>query len=382
MLLSRAAALLMIAPLSLPFGSAAIAQSAPVAASEAVSSRVVATKLADMLEAKFVYPTIGLKYGGMLRANAAAGKYDALAGAELAAQLSDDLRAIYPDNHLRVLFGDGPQLQRVPASGAGPKPGGPAPVRMTPPPPMEAARWIAPGIAFVRFNLFPQDAEVTKAAAAFMAQHAGAKAIIFDIRTHRGGGLDQMDVIFPWLFAKPTRLVTMATRKSVDEGDGSPIAGIPSLRIIPADPAFVTREHWATPNKDTRLRKAKIYVLTSTFSGSAAEHFSLAMKHTGRGTLVGSHTGGANHFGGVEDIAGEFSAFIPVGRTYDPKSGKDWEGAGVLPDIEVAPELALIKVLTMEGVAQAEAERLSKEVAPTMPMVRRRPGQAPTPRPQ
>jgi C-terminal processing protease CtpA/Prc len=182
-----------------------------------------------------------------------------------------------------------------------------------------------------------------------------------------------MDVIFPWLFDQDTRLVTMATRASVDARGGSPIAGLPSMRPAEGDAGMVTREHWATPGADARLRDAKVYVLTSGASASAAEHFALAMKHTRRGTLVGAPTAGANHFGRGEELGGGYRAFIPVGRTYDPVSGKDWEGDGVQPDIAVAPAEALVRVLTKLGVAPDDAKRLSDAHMPSWPMERRRP---------
>src|SRR3546814_10369547 len=97
-----------------------------------------------------------------------------------------------------------------------------------------------------------------------------------------------MNVIFPWLFEMPTRLVAMATRASVDESGEGPLDEDVGLRLVAGDPGMVTREHWATPNGDARLRDAKVYVLTSGGTGSAAEHFALAMKHTHRGVLVGS----------------------------------------------------------------------------------------------
>src|SRR5690606_8962977 len=134
----------------------------------------------------------------------------------------------------------------------------------------------------------------------------------------------------------------------------------------------VTREHWATPNGDARLRDAKIYVLTSGATASAAEHFSLAMKHSGRGILVGDPTAGANHFGRGEQLGGGYGAFIPVGRTYDPATGKDWDGVGVLPDVAVAPAEALVRVLTELGVDAAEAKRLSDAHMPSAPMERRK----------
>lgn len=351
------------------------AQTAPQSEAASVDSRVVATRLADRLISDFVYPETGKRYAAMLKENVAAGRYDGLQGLDLAKKLTDDVQAIAPDGHLRVGFGGehAPELIKIAPGGAAPPPGAaPVMVRMSPPPVIEQARWIAHGIAFVRFNLFPDDSAVTAAAAKFMADHASAKTIIFDVRTHRGGGLEQMDVIFPWLFAKPARLATMATRKSVDEADGSPVAGVKSLRMIAADPAFVTREHWAAPGKDKRLSKAKIYVLVSGRTASAAEHFALALKATKRGTLIGAPTYRANHFGGDQDLGGDFTAFIPVGRTYDPLTGKDWEGDGVQPDIVTAPEDALIKALTLSGVSAADAARMSAENAPKGPMTSRK----------
>lgn len=373
-----------------------LSQPTTEASAEAVSSRAVALKAADLMERDYLYPGIGERYAAAIRANAEAGKYDALSGEELADALTTDLLAVHPDGHVRVMFGDqggGPGPRRIvvgpPPSGAAPAPGagpaGPTPRRIQLAP-MEEARWIAPGIAFVRFNLFPLDPAIDEATAKFMADHADAKVIIFDIRTHRGGGVSQMDRIFPWLFAKDTRLATMATRDSVFQAGRSPIAEEASMRPAAGNKGFVTLEHWAKPNGDKRLHDAKIYVLTSTVSGSAAEHFALAMKHTGRGTLVGSHTAGANHFGGMQDLGGGFRMFLPVGRTYDPVTGKDWEGTGVLPDIDVAPEDALVTVLMKENIGEAEARRLSAEVAPSAPMVRPSrdggPVRVPAPQPQ
>ena len=339
----------------------------PAMAADEVAADTIAEAYAALLERDYVYPETGKRYADAIRAGIAAGRYKALNGEALGAAIDGDVHAVSPDGHLRL------RVPEAAATAAAPAPGSAAPVRRPPKVPVEQAGWIAPGIAFIRFNMFPQDEAVTAQAAKFMADHADAKAIIFDIRTHNGGGLDQMDVIFPWLFGKETRLVTMATRASVDAEGGSPIAGVPSMRMAKGDADMVAREHWATPNADKRLRDAKVYVLTSGASASAAEHFALAMKHTGRGTLVGAPTAGANHFGRGEDLGGGYSAFIPVGRTYDPVTGKDWEGEGVLPDIAVAPADALVRALTELGVAPAKAKTLSDAHMPSWPMERRKP---------
>ncbi|WP_373486647.1 S41 family peptidase [Blastomonas sp.] len=321
--------------------------------------RTLANALASTLEAQFVYPDIGKSYADTLRKNADAGQYDGLTNrVALAERLTSDLLAIYPDRHLRVLDrAPDPSTRRAPTPGA--KPVGP----------VEHAGWIAPGVAFVRFNLFPGEAETVAAAAKFMADHSDAKAIIFDLRTHRGGGVAEMDEIFPWLFNEETRLVTMATRRSVAETKGAPMSNSASMRAVDADPGFVTFEHWVKPGANKALYKAKVFVLSAPRTASAAEHFLLAMKHTGRGTIIGSPSAGANHFGGIQSIGEGFTAFVPVGRTYDPATGKDWETNGVEPDVVVAPEAALVEALVLAGVDRKDAERLSANVAPSLPMV-------------
>lgn len=346
--------------------SAAAPSPAPAAAcvktseSYAADAQGAACRLADELEKAFVYPEQGKAYAAALRAHAATGKYAGMSVEEASSAMTADLQAVAPDGHLRVM--------RLPEEGSGPQGGGPRADF----PLLEQGGWIAPGIAFLRINAFMRDPEQTAAVAKFMSDHADAKAIIFDLRTHRGGGLDQMDVIFPWLFQKETRLVTMAMRRSVEEENGTPFDDTPTLRKLAGTPQETVREHWAIPNADPRLRDAKVYLLTSRRTGSAAEHFALAMKHTGRGKLVGSNTAGANHFGGGVELTGGFAAFVPIGRTYDPLTGKDWEGDGVAPDVEVAPAEALEWVLKDLGVDSGRAAELAASHAPTLPMERRR----------
>src|SRR3546814_9516258 len=100
-----------------------------------------------------------------------------------------------------------------------------------------------------------------------------------------------MNVIFPWLFERPTRLVAMATRAPVDESGEGPLDEDVVLRLVAGDPGMVTREHWATQTGDAPLRDAKVSVLTSAGTGSAAEHFALAMTHPDPGALLGCGPG-------------------------------------------------------------------------------------------
>ena len=183
-----------------------------------------------------------------------------------------------------------------------------------------------------------------------------------------------MDAIFPDLFARPTALVTMDTRAAVERGNGSPLDDSPTLTREPAGDDLVRRVHRAIPHPtETRLFDAKVFVLTSGFTGSAAEHFALALKRSGRATLIGAATGGAGHYGGMRRIGRRFAAFVPVGRTYDPDTGKGWEGEGVAPDVAVPAREALAEALRRSGLAAAEAGRIAAEVKAEGPMERLRP---------
>jgi C-terminal processing protease CtpA/Prc len=114
----------------------------------------------------------------------------------------------------------------------------------------------------------------------------------------------------------------------------------------PSPPEVVRQDHVVEPDKtETRLEHVPVYYLTSSKTASAAEHLALAFRHTHRAVQIGETTRGAGHFGGGEGIGERFGAFMPLGRTYDPDTGWDWEGKGVAPDIAVPADQALDEAL-------------------------------------
>jgi C-terminal processing protease CtpA/Prc len=248
-----------------------------------------------------------------------------------------------------------------------------APQRRGPPPGwpplIQAAKTIAPGIGYIRFTAFMgTDVEVA-AVRKWLAENANAKTLIFDLRNHHGGGLDEQDAIFSYLFAKPTPLVKMAVAKDLFDRGDSPLASGPTLKFEAQGDKMVAT-HTAIPGADTPLRTAKVYLLVSNKSGSAAEHFALALKSSGRATLIGEATAGANHFGGGQPLNEHFGVWMPVGRTYDIKTGKDWEGDGVAPDIAADPRQALVVALEKAGLSHDEAVKLDAQEVPGEPVHR------------
>jgi C-terminal processing protease CtpA/Prc len=96
----------------------------------------------------------------------------------------------------------------------------------------------------------------------------------------------------------------------------------------------------------------------------------LALKRTHRATIIGEPTAGAGHYGGEVRLGDKFEAFIPVGRTFDPDTGKDWEGTGVDPDVAVPAKDALVEALVRSGVTRSRAEAINATVKPSGSMER------------
>lgn len=358
---ASSAALAQSAPQASPAPAIAAAPDAAITSAEA---RQTATELAQKLEDNYVFPDVAKHYADMLRASVRSGAYDGFtSGRALADRLTSDLRAVSADAHLRVgLRRQRPAVQPASASTTPPK-------EMFPFKPIEDERWLAPGIAYIRFNIFPGDPQTVADVTKFMKDHATAKVIIFDNRTHHGGGLDEMNAMFPYLFAKPATLVTMDTRASVDDGKDDP-----GLRKVAGPAGIVRREHFVLPSTtEKRLFDAKVFVLTSGATGSAAEHMTLALKHTHRATIIGEATAGAGHYGDNQRIGEKFAVFIPVGRSFDPDTGKDWEGTGIAPDVEVPAADALTEALVRSGLRPADAQRINATVKPSGSMERRIP---------
>ncbi len=303
--------------------------------------------LAQELIDNFVFPDTGQRYAAALKAKLASGAYAGISDPDaLAKTITADLQAVARDGHLK-LFTPAMLVDR-------------APRRNGTPPPMAAipaSGWLADGVAYIGFNMFPGDEATLKTLDAFIAAHAGARVLIIDARTHRGGGLDEMDRMFPQLFARETPLVLMDTREAVERLGGNPIGDSPTVRRQQAPANVVRRLHLAVPAAKPVWQNTQVFLLTSARTASAAEHLALSLKRTGRATLVGETTRGAGHYGGMAELPGGYGAFVPVGRTFDPDTGKGWEGTGVAPDVQVPAAEALNKALQLAGFDPAKVTK-------------------------
>jgi hypothetical protein len=159
------------------------------------------------LNTSYVFPEVAAKMGEAISANAAAGKYDAITSAPRFAQLlTDDLRGICHDKHLRVRLapsggGEGNMAPRNPASDARKNYG------------FEKAEVLAGNIGYIKFNGFDATDEARQAAAAAMAVVADCDAVIFDLRENGGGSPRMIEFLGGYLYEQPTVLNAFYDRK-------------------------------------------------------------------------------------------------------------------------------------------------------------------------
>jgi len=333
---------------------AALAQSStsalhpPFAASDA---QQIIPKLADALEANYVVPDTGTRYAAILRANLAAGRYASFPDSGAFAEtVTADLQMIAPDAHLVLVA---PRTDR-PLSSA------PSSAPPDQPLPIGKAGWIAPGIAYLEFRGFPSDKETLNKLRDFLASHSQARALIIDlVNEHSGGWIGEADLLFSDLFKRPRDLVTIDIRKAVDERMG----GLPtgqSIRKADAPAGVVRYIHSVTPSRETGLKACKVYVLVSNRTISAGEHIAFALKQSHRAILIGERTRGAGNVETDMTMPLGYTAVIPFGRAYDPRTGKGWEGVGVQPDILVPAANALSEALRRAGVKKSAEAALAE----------------------
>jgi YD repeat-containing protein len=180
---------------------------------------------------------------------------------------------------------------------------------------------VLPGnIAYVKFDMIHDDEEAQDIAAAALAFVARCEALIFDIRDNIGGEWGVAELILGYLLPGGTVVSYMYDRDGHRIGEHSIPESIPGRPFGGGVP---------------------VYVLTSSRTGSAAEGLAYTLKHLDRATIVGEVTRGAAHPSEEVVVNDYFRVSVPFLRSENVVTGTNWEGTGVIPQIEVQADRAL-----------------------------------------
>ncbi|WP_206784092.1 S41 family peptidase [Amycolatopsis sp. MtRt-6] len=298
------------------------------------------------LEAHYVFPDVAAKLVEVLRARLGEGAYVDLDDAEFATAVTADLQSVNDDKHLRLRHHLDPVAEDGDAELASDE------FRQT----AELENF---GIAAVRrlpgnvgyldtTMLYPLDFAAAAVSAA-MTLVAPADALLIDVRHNSGGAPETSAFLQSYLVDERTHYL------DIYERDGDRVTQMWTLPYVPGPKFGGTKPIW---------------VLTgpSTFSGGEDLAFSLQRQE--RAKTVGEPTHGGAHPREQYKVDTYLDVTVPVARSYDPKSGENWEGVGVSPNIPVAADkafdtayaLALRHVLELgeEGPRRVVAEEARK----------------------
>lgn len=287
----------------------------------------------DTLVAKlndhYVFPDKAKQIEAVLRQRQQQGKYDGMTdGEQLAKQLTDDLRGVAHDLHMKVYFSPG----LVPPDDA------------VGPPPASKAEWdrrssffmrmlarvsnldveevdhLSPNIGYLKVSSFPPAFLVAEKYAATMDKLADTDGLIVDLREHRGGGPQTVALLISYFVDQRTRLNDLWDR---DTG--------------------ITTQHWTEDKLDGKRYGGKkpVVILAGPGTMSAGEDFAYTMQALKRATVIGERTWGGAHPARPYRLGGHFFAVIPSRRSISPITHTNWEGVGVIPDIAATPDNAL-----------------------------------------
>lgn len=169
---------------------------------------------------------------------------------------------------------------------------------------------------------------------------ANTDALIFDLRKCGGGNPGMVSLVSSYLF------------------DGEPLH-LNSLYWRDED---FTQQYWTLPYvPGKQFLDRPVFVLTSSYTFSAGEEFAYNLQTLKRATLVGETTGGGAHPGSPFRLHPHFEAFIPLGRSINPITKDNWEGRGVIPDIQIETGKAVNTAykLALEAILQDIGESVS-----------------------
>ncbi|HEY1179821.1 MAG TPA: S41 family peptidase [Phytomonospora sp.] len=287
----------------------------------------------DAVRAHYVHPETAAAMAARVRARRAEGAYTALSGPEFCATVTADLRSVYDDRHLTVVWRDEPRPATEPDAEAA-----------------AAAVWrerfrleaegvtrverLPGNVGLIALAGFTDPAAAGPAYEAAMRLLAGTYALIVDLRANRGGWpLSAVQFCAYFLDAEPVRLSVV--HKGAEARQFWTPAYLPGPRYLD--------------------RPVRVLTGAGTFSGG--EDAAYTLQSLGRATVVGEPTSGAAHSFGVYPVGERVDAYIPDERPVNTVTGGNWEGTGVVPDVavsagaafDVAYELSLEHVSRLVG---------------------------------
>lgn len=190
-----------------------------------------------------------------------------------------------------------------------------------------------PTVAVIRITGFEKNTPEQFIAAIEEMKSAGAEKFVFDLRSNPGGDKDSVSEILDYL---------------LPEG--------PILRTVDADGNYKV-----ITTSDESCLNMPMSVIVNGSTASAAELFAASVKDYGVGKVVGDKTYGKGSMQTIFDIFGDGSLLKLTVAYYCPPYSENYDGVGVMPDVEVALDPSLSGI-SIYKIADADDNQLTAAV--------------------
>ncbi len=180
------------------------------------------------------------------------------------------------------------------------------------------SRMLEPGYGYVRISTFQADTgtDFRQQLDALLASSGGSlRGLVLDLRSNPGG------------------LLTAAVQVADELLDSGAIVSTRG-RVPASDSRF-------DATAGDRLRGAPVVVLVDAGSASAAEVLAGALRDNDRARILGSRTFGKGSVQTVLPLGNGDSVKLTTARYYTP-SGRSIQASGIVPDVELKPDPALL----------------------------------------
>lgn len=174
-------------------------------------------------------------------------------------------------------------------------------------------------VGLLDIDLFVDPTLAGDTANAAMNFLANTDALIVDLRYSPGGNGQMVALLATYFFAESVHLNDYYQRN-----------------------INFTKQTWTLPYvPGQRFLNKDIYILISNRTHSAAEAFAYSLQSLKRATIVGEISRGGAHTIQRFRIDAHFGVQVPVGRSINPITKTNWEGKGVIPDVQTPADKAL-----------------------------------------
>lgn len=277
--------------------------------------RKVVDGIAAELREGYVFPDLGKRAAEAIQGDLEADAYARVSNsAEFARQLTERLRSLTKDSHVRVIHGDPFAKRPEPAQPQGAS--------------FEVKR-LDGNVGYLHLGSFVPPDEFKPAADQAMRDVSDTVALIIDMRDN-GGGHPASVAYLASFFLEPSQRVHVNNLIWRNRGTTS----------------FRTESFWSSSTPVHYLGKP-VYVLVGPNTYSAGEEFAYDLQALKRATVVGEKTRGGANPGGLNELGSDFFVVVPTGRAENPTTGGNWGSVGVRPDVPATAEAAQEAVLAL-----------------------------------